>query len=715
MPPAHPIAGAPAAVDRADDPLTRLLSPRSVAIVGASDDPTRIGGRPLAYLLAAKFAGAIYPINPNRPAVQGVPAFPSIAAVPGPIDVAIIALPAAHVVDAVRDCAAKGVTACVIFSSGFAEIGGEGVGRQAAIVAIARAHGMRIVGPNCLGLFSVESRFYPTFTSTLDRGLPQPGRLSIVSQSGAFGSHLYFLARLRGLGMRYWITTGNECDVQVAEYLRWVADDPGTDVILAYAEGVREATPLIEGLERARANGKPVIFMKVGRSAIGAETASSHTAALAGTDLVFDAVFRQYGVHRARTTEELIDVAQACVHGHFPTGNRIGLVTLSGGVGALMADAAAEHGLEVPPLPEATQQALKRILPYAAVRNPVDITAQAFNDLSLVTRNLEVMLRDGEFDAVLAFFTTIPGSPAMAEPLLDAMRALRAQHPDRLLMLSMVVPDELKARYEAAGYPVFDDPSRAIAAIAALVRFGRSFATARRAKFLPFGTVESLPQGAIGEHESKRLLAAAGIPVVEERLAADAAEAVAAFGAFGRPVALKIASPDIPHKTEIGGVLLGLADIAAVAEGFDELISRARRHRPEARLDGVLVAPMLEGGVETIIGVQRDPVFGPVVMFGLGGVFVEVLKDVTFRLAPFDDAEARAMIREIKGAALLDGERGALPADIDALAAVLARVSQFAAGHADAIESIDINPFLVLPKGQGAVALDALIVPRGRS
>jgi acyl-CoA synthetase (NDP forming) len=282
-------------------------------------------------------------------------------------------------------------------------------------------------------------------------------------------------------------------------------------------------------------------------------------------------------------------------------------------------------------------------------------------------------------------------------------------------MLSMVVPDELKARYEAAGYPVFDDPSRAIAAIAALVRFGRSFAKAPEAPQAAGPTIALPESGVLGEHESKRILAAAGIPVVEERLAADGAEAVAAFAAFGRPVALKIASPDIAHKTEMGGVLLGLADAAAVTQGFDELIGRARRHRPEARLDGVLVAPMREGGVETIIGVQRDPVFGPVVMFGLGGVFVEVLQDVTFRLAPFDDSEARAMIREIRGAALLDGVRGVAPADIAALAVALARVSQFAAAHADAIESIDINPFLVLPKGQGAVALDALIVPRDRS
>ena len=693
--------------------LARLLSPRTVAIIGASDDPARIGGRPLSYLLAAGFAGAIYPINPNRERVQGVPAFPSISSAPSPIDVAVIALPAAQTVAAVRDCAAKGVGACIIFSSGFAEIGGEGEARQTEIAAIGRAHGMRIVGPNCLGLFNVEAGFYPTFTSSLDRGLPQRGRLSIVSQSGAFGSHLYYLARMRGVGMRYWLTSGNECDVQMAEYLRWVADDPETDVILAYAEGVKQASPLIEGFERARGNRKPVVFMKVGRSALGAETASSHTASLTGTDSVFDAMLRQYGVHRARTSEELIDIAYACGQGRYFTGNRIGLITMSGGVGALMADDAAEHGLDVPPLPEPTQHELKRILPYAAVRNPVDITAQAFNDLSLVTTNFELMLRDGGYDAVLAFFTSIPGSPAMSEPLLAMMAKLRARYPDRLMILSMLVPAALQARYEAAGYPVFEDPSRAIAAIAALGRFGRSFASGRRDPPPIAGMAALPPAGALGEHAAKGLLAAAGIPVVEERLAASATEAVAAFTEFGRPVVLKIASPDIAHKTEIGGVLLGLGDAEAVAQGFDTLAARAREHRPDARIDGVLVAPMLAGGVETIIGVQRDPVFGPVVMFGLGGVFVEVLKDVTFRLARFEVAVARAIIREIKGAALLDGARGAPPSDIDALATALSRVSCFAAAHADGIASIDINPFLVLPRGQGAVALDALIVPRG--
>jgi acyl-CoA synthetase (NDP forming) len=705
--------------ERADDTLGRLIAPRSVAIIGASDDPTRIGGRPLAYLLAGGFAGGLYPVNPNRATVQGVPAYPSIAAVPDSVDVAIVALPAANVVSALGDCARHGVKGCIIFSAGFAETGADGAALQSEAVTVARRHGMRLIGPNCLGIFNVAAGFYATFTTTLDRGLPRPGRLSIVSQSGAFGSHLYFLARQRGLGMRYWITTGNEADVQVAEYLHWVADDPETDVILAYTEGVKEAAPLIAGLERARANRKPVVFMKVGRSEIGAAAASSHTAALAGTDAIYDALFRQYGVHRARTTEELIDVAHACSRRLFPTGNRVGLVTMSGGVGALMADEAADRGLEVAPMPDAAQDELKRLLPFAAVRNPVDITAQAFNDLSLVEKNLEIMLRDGDYDALVAFFTSIPGSPAIAEPLLRAMQALRSRFPDRLLLLSALVPEDLRARYEASGLPVFEDPSRAVAAVAALVNFGRSFA--REAGPLPAvrkSTVGVPERSSLTEQEAKRLLADAGIPVVEERLASDSAETVAAFRHFGGPVALKVASPDIPHKTEVGGVLLDLRDETSVRRGYDELVERVRRHRPDARIDGVLVSPMIRGGVETIIGVQRDPVFGPAVLFGLGGIFVETLKDVTFRLAPFDELEARAMIQEIRGAAVLRGTRGGEPSDLDALASALSRISCFAAAEADWIESMDVNPFVVLPQGKGAYALDALIVPRsgrGRS
>jgi acetate---CoA ligase (ADP-forming) len=686
--------------------LDKLLRPESIAIIGASDEPSRIGGRPLAYLLAAGFRGPLYPVNSKRQTVQGLKAYPTIAEVPGPVDFAVIAVAAAQAVAAVGDCAARGVGAAVIFTAGFAEVGPSGAVLQDRIAAIARESGMRVLGPNCLGLFSTENGFYPTFTTSLDRGLPKPGRLSIVSQSGAFGSHLYFTALGRGLGMRHWIATGNEVDVDVAECLHWVAEDPGTDVIMAYTEGVKDGPRFIAALEAARARRKPVIFMKVGRSALGAAVVSSHTAALAGADAVYDAVLRRHGAYRARSAEEMVDIAYAAGRGLYPASERLGLITISGGVGALMADDAGERGLQLPPMPEEAQRRLKELVPFASPRNPIDLTAQPFNDIKLVARNLEIALREGGYDSIIAFFSSVAGSPAIADPMRQAIRELRGIRPDCLFVLSALIPDALKAAYEADGVPVFEDPSRAVAAVAALAGFARSF------RQPPVAPSPSRPKSAIrpsmSEHEAKRLLAEWGIPVLDERLARSADEAVDAFGAIGGPVVLKIASPDIPHKTEVGGVLLDVRNADAVRQGYATLMARATA----ARIEGALVAPYVAGGVETIIGVKQDPVFGPVAMVGLGGVFVEVLQDVALRLAPVDRAEALAMIGEIRGRAVLEGARGRPAADVEALAEALVALSQFAATHADEVESVDINPFLVLPRGKGAVALDALIVAR---
>ena len=688
--------------------LDKLLRPASIAIIGASDEPSRIGGRPLAYLLAAGFRGPIYPVNSKRSTVQGLKAYPTIAAVPGSVDFAVIAVTAEQAVDAVRDCAAHGVGAACIFSAGFAEVGPAGVALQDRIAAIARDSGMRILGPNCLGLFNTEIGLYPTFSTTLDRGLPKPGRLSVVTQSGAFGSHLFFTAIGRGLGMRYWITTGNEVDVDVAECLHAVAEDPGTDVIMAYTEGVKHGPRFIAALEAARAHRKPVIFMKVGRSELGAAAVSSHTASLAGADAVYDAVLRRHGAYRARTAEEMVDIAYTAMRGIYPASDRLGLVTISGGVGALMADDASERGLQVPPMPEAAQRKLKELVPFASPRNPIDLTAQPFNDIKLVARNLEIALREGGYDAIVAFFSSVAGSPAIAEPMRHAIRELQSIRPDCLLVVSAVISDVLRSAYEADGIPVFEDPSRAVAAVAALVAFGRAFRQPPAQQIAP-EKAKHAPVPDMSEHDAKRLLADWRIPILDERLARNAEEAVAAYRTINAPVVLKIASADIAHKTEIGGVLLNVKDAVSVRDGFAELMRRAAERAPTARIEGILIAPYILGGVETIIGVKRDPVFGPVIMFGLGGIFVEVLKDVALRLAPIDKPEALAMIGEIKGRAILEGVRGQEPGDTDALADALVNLSQFAAAHDD-IESIDINPFLVLPRGRGAYALDALVV-----
>lgn len=696
--------------------LASLFAPRSVALIGASDDVARIGGRPLRYLREAGFAGAVYPVNPKRDTVQGLLAYDSVAALPEAPDVAIVAVPADGVVRAIRDCAERKVKAAVIFSAGFAETGADGRARQAEIATIARDSGMRVLGPNCLGLFDAHQGYYATFSAILDIGLVKPGPVAVVSQSGAYGSHLVHLARQRGIGVGRWITTGNECDVGVAEALLWLVGQPDVNVVMAYAEGIRDRDLFLQALEAARAKDKAIVFMKVGRSEVGAEAVGSHTAALAGSDAVFDAVLRQYGVHRARTTAEQIDVAYACARGLYPVGNRFGIFTLSGGFGIQMADDAEACGLDVAPMPETAQGELKALLPYASPRNPVDATAQALTDLPLMTSYIAAMLAKGEYHLFAGIFGSAPASPTFAASLREALRAAAKGHEGRILALSMSAPPEIVRAYEDEGFLVFDDGSALVNALGALVRFRRSFDGVRHndaASVEPPRIV--LFAGRLSEHQSKSVLRQGGIAFPDEALVTPDDDVGAAATAVGFPVVVKIASPDIPHKTEVGGVIVGLRNEAEAREAARAVLARAREKRPDARIDGIIVSPMITGGVETIAGVVRDPTFGPVVMFGLGGIFVEVLKDVTFRVAPFDIDEALQMVREIRGIALLEGARGGPPADIAALAAMLSALSRLAAANADQIDSIDLNPVLVMPRGEGVVPLDALLVARGKT
>lgn len=692
--------------------LRPLFDPRSIAIVGASNDVQKFGGRPIRYSVEGGYKGAILPINPKGGEIQGLKAYRDIREAPGPVDLVIVSVPAAGVVEAIERCAEAKARAAVIFSSGFAELGGEGEAWQARLAEIARTGGIRLVGPNCMGMLNVRSAAVGTFSSAFEHGWPRAGGVAVMSQSGAVGSHCLVLARQRGLGLRGWVTTGNECDVDVAELIAFCAEDPETKVVVAYMEGCKRPDAFCAALERARLAGKPVVIMKVGASEVGRVAASSHTASLAGADAVFDAVFRQYGVHRARTLDELIDVAAACSAGQFPVGRRLGVVTISGGVGVLASDAAAEHGMEVPELPAATQARLKALMPFATPRNPVDTTASVLNDLRLLRESLDAVLNDGAVDAVLCFLTSIGYSKRMMPLLHEVLGEVRARHPGRLVVLSMMCHAEDRIRLEEElGYVVFEDPSRGIAAIAALMAFGASFArTAREAPPALAAGAKAPPKRGLTEIEAAALLREAGLPAIESRLAKTSNEAAAAAKALGFPVALKVVSADIAHKSDVGGVKLRLGDDTQVRQAFADVMTAVKAKAPRAAIDGVLVAPMVAGGVECIMGVSRDPVFGPMVLFGLGGVFVEVLKDASLRRAPFGRDEARRMIGELKGLPLLEGARGRPPADLEALADALAKLSAYAYAMREAVESIDLNPVLALP--EGCVAVDALIVPR---
>lgn len=690
------------------DSLTPLLQPTSVAVVGASSDPTRIGGRPISYMLRQKFQGELMPVNPNRKEVQGIPAFASVRELPQAPDAAIIAVPAAQVLETVQALGERGTRSALIFSSGFSEVGGAGVALQEAIVAEARKHNMRLLGPNTAGVFNANLGYYASFASGLERGFPLPGRVGIASQSGAYAAHMLGLSRARGLGTPIMIATGNEADITLGDSIGWLVESPDVDVVMAYAESIRDVDNFIYALEAAHRARKPVILQKVGRSALGQQAAMSHTASLAGDDKVFDAVLGDYAVIRANSSAELLNIAYAATRRIYPVNNSLGMVTISGGAGIIVSDAAEDLALPMPPMPAAAQAALKEQLSFCSPINPVDFTAHVLNDLSLASSFTESLISDGGYSSVLAFFSQAGTVPSIAPRLCAEMKKVKDAHPDTLFVMSLIGDAEQVVPYEKEGFVLFEDPTQAVTAIHAMGRLGEAFARPLPAR--PNLPAISLPAGTLNEAAAKTLLAEFGIASAAEKVVGSPAEAERFASQIGYPVVMKIASADILHKSEIGGVLLDITTAQAVHEGYATLLERAASHAPDARLDGVLVARQLSGGVECFMGIQRDPMFGPVAVFGLGGIFVEVLKDVVLRRCPFDATEAQQMIRSIKGAPLLLGARGRPPVDIDALAQMLSQLSEFAWRAGDSLQSVDLNPVFAMPTGRGAFAADAVII-----
>ena len=695
---------------RPNDParIAKLLNPQSVAVIGASDDPSRIGGRPIAYMRGQGYQGKIFPVNPNRATVQGLTAYPNVAALPETPDVAIVIVPASAALESVTALAERGCAAAILFTAGFAEIGPEGAREQQKLVDAAHKHGMRLIGPNSLGLINPCNHFYGTFATGCELAFPKAGGVAIISQSGAYGAHLMAVSTANDIGLSAVILTGNEADLTVGDMLQMVVQDPATKVIMMYSEGIKESAGLIAGLEAARRARKPVLMMKVGRSAVGSAAAQSHTASIAGDDRVTDAVLKELGVVRVQTTEQMLDIARLAVRGIYPANNTLGVITVSGGAGVIISDAADAIGLPMPEMPLASQERLLKLLPFAAPRNPVDVTAQYLNEMSLISTFTDALIAEGKYTSILGFFTYTGGVASIAPRLREQLKIARSKHPDCIFALSLMASREQIREYENDGFAVFEDPSRAVVAIEAMGQFGRAFA---KPPGLPAPKLASitLPAHNPSEAQAKQLLAQADIASAPEEVCTSVEAAVIAAKKIGFPVVMKIVSPDILHKSEIGGVLLDIHDEAAVREGFALLMQRGKSAAPHARLDGVLVAKQLKGGVECILGIHQDPVFGPVAMFGLGGIFVEILQDVVLHRCPFGPDVAEEMIRSIKGAPLLLGARGRPVADIKALAEMLSQLSAFAVAAGPRLQSIDLNPVLAMPQGQGAYAVDAVI------
>ncbi|MGD9941627.1 MAG: acetate--CoA ligase family protein [Burkholderiaceae bacterium] len=697
---------------QASGTLAKLFEPQSVAIIGASDNPAKIGGRPLHLMKAARFEAPIYPINGARRTVQGLRAYASIAEVPAPPDLVIVAVPADQATDAVEQSIQAGAKAIILYSSGFAEVGHEGQELQRRLIQRTRQSGIRLLGPNCLGVINTRRRLVATFSGAIHDRMPEAGSIGLASQSGALGAHCLVLAARRRLSFSLWATSGNEGDIDVAELIAYMALDPQTAVIVACIEGVRDSKRLLHAFDLARGHGKPVVLMKVGASQSGALAAASHTGSMVGSDAVFSAVLEQYGVYRAHSIDEMFDVAY-CLSMQRPTASKaITVVTTSGGVGVLMADDAERFGLQVPPLPEAAQAAIRERVPYAGARNPVDVTAQITNTPEVVKPIMASLAEHAARGTMMVFLSHLGLRRPMMQALLPALAELSGRRADDPRIACLLTNDETQDELEALGYSVFEDPTRAMKAAAALAWLGdnsmRQASTAAAAP--PDDAPPAQPGRPYSEVEAKQVVAAMGIPVPAERLVHSADDAAATARRLGFPVAMKIVSADIAHKSDVGGVRLSLSSEAEVRQAHADILTRVRNAAPEARIDGLLISRMAPAGVDMILGCTHDETFGPCVMIGFGGVFAEILDDAVIRCAPVAFGEAMAMIGRLKGAAILNGARGSAALDTEALAQAIVRLSRYAAANAGRLASLEINPLRVLPAGSGVLALDALLI-----
>jgi acetate---CoA ligase (ADP-forming) len=688
--------------------LDVLLRPDSVAILGASSDPRKIGGMPVAFSRRGKYSGRLYPVNPNQKIVQDIPAYETLADVPEPVDLAVIALPAAAVPGSVKDAISQGARSIAVFSSGFAELGGNGAEMQRNIEEQCRLANIPLLGPNCLGYFGVQSGLYLTFSTVLDQNWPNAGPIGLASQSGAFSTYYYAMAAGRGLGFSHVIATGNEADVDVAECLSWLAEDENTKVIVACLEGCRDGDRLRDAFDRAAVNNKPVIIMKVGASEVGAAAAASHTGALAGADRIYDVVFEEHGVYRARSINELVNVSYACATGKLPRSRRLGILTTSGGLGVLMADEASRRNIELPAIsPEAAKE-IKEVIPFAATNNPIDATAHIVNDFPTFSRIVNAMMQGGSFDSIIIFLQQLGKSPIYAELLSPVLLDIRKQFPELMIILCMGASVEFRQTMEAAGILLYEDPVDAVASVDAASRLAARRIPDRTRQTVRFsGSKTPAQQIALAEDKAKQALAVAGIPFISERKAESQAEAVAAATEIGFPVAMKILSADIMHKSDIGGVKLDLESAANVQRAWDDIMKSAGATMPEANIDGVLISKMAPEGVEIVMGVHRDPIFGLMTMVGLGGKYVEIFNDVAFRSASASREIARDMIDSLQSVALLRGARGQPPVDVERLIDILVALSEYAL-TVPQLSSVEINPYIAT--ANGGVAVDALVM-----
>jgi len=687
--------------------------PRAVAVIGASRDQEKLGYGVLSNIIQCGYPGRVYPINPKADEILGLKCYPRVLDVADPIDLAIIVIPNKYVASSLEECGQKGIKGAVIISAGFREAGLEGVRMERELVAIAKSYGMRIIGPNCLGVIDTICPLDASFAA----GMPPQGKIAFMSQSGALCTAILDWALAAEIGFSRFVSLGNKADLDEVDLLAAWENDPHSKVILTYIEGLSEGRKFMEVARRVTQR-IPVIAVKSGSTDAGSRAVSSHTGSLAGSARAYESAFRQSGVLRAESIEHLFDYSLAFAYQPVLRGGRIAIVTNAGGPGVMATDALEQEGLSLASLNRETIDFLHDHLPAAAnIYNPIDVLGDAPTDRYVLA--LEAALQDENVDGVIVMLA--PQVMTQVEETAEAVGRIVARYDKPVLgcfMGQAKIGPGIKVlnQYKVPNYPF---PERAVGALKAMLEYRRwldrpPWETERfdvdqaRVRQI-FDQVRADGRQTIGDAEARDIMKAYGIRIPASELATTADEAVDFAEEIGYPVVMKIASPDILHKTDIGGVKLGISDASEVRDAFDLLVYRATRYMPDAEIWGCLVQEMVRGGKEVIVGMNCDPQFGPLMMFGLGGIYVEALKDVTFRIAPFSRREAEEMITEIRAYSLLRGVRGEKTSDIEAIVDTLLRLSQLVTDFPDIME-MDINPLMVFEEGRGVVGVDMRLV-----
>lgn len=696
--------------------LQPLIDPTSIAVLGASANPARLGGVPISLLREHGFAGRIYPINPKYPEIDGLPCYPDIASLPAAVDLLVVAVSAQEVLPALRQAAQLGIRSAVVFAAGYAETGDK-AGRQLQeeLVAFSRETGLLVAGPNCMGFGNLDNHAYSTFTLIFRSVAPPPAPrdVALVTQSGSVCAAVYAAGRQLGVKFNVVLNTGNEACVEFSEYLGYLAERPGTEAIVGYVEGLRDGGRFAQVAANMRDRGQLLSLLKVGDSAKGVVAAASHTAAVTGSQTVYQAMFARLCVVPARDILHLADIAYLARFRHKRSGPRVAILTISGAIGAILSDQFTSQGVEVPTFSNEIQAMLHTEIPrYGMVLNPVDLTGNIVNRQAFVAEALRMILDSDSIDFAVLF---APGYllDRMADGILPLSRSS-----GKLVAAIRNGASARQSEMEDSGIPVFDDTTRAVNALSSLAAWHQQ---RRRYTGLPpspaapanprldalLRSIRHSDRQALNEYEAKRFLAASGLAVVDEAIAGDPATAVAAAERLGYPVVLKVLSADIAHKTEVGGVALNLADAAAVRRAFTEVSSQVGSRAPQARIDGVLIQRQFAGGLELFVSVARDPTFGLMLNVGVGGLWVEIYRDVSCAPLPVDGNEALRLLQALKAWPLLRGARGATEVDVSALVDVLVCLSDAALAVQHEIDLIEINPVLV--DRDSIVAVDAIV------